>query len=219
VTDFSANASAHLFGLCPACRLRSDLCLCASIPQLQTRSKIVVVIHSRELKKASNTARLCLAALPNSELRVQGCPSGALDLGGLVTPERQTLILFPHSSNPPLSHKTAALITKPVTLIVPDGTWTQARKIAGHVSQLPGAIRIALPPSAPSRYRLRIASGSKNGSHIGAGVKLCTLEAIARALGFIEPAPNGQEIQHALEKLLDFLVERSLLMRKRGAIR
>ncbi len=191
--------------LCPGCLLRVDLCLCAEIPKIVTDTHVALIVHSLELKKATNTARLLSAALVNSEVRLQGSPLHPLNLSQLVSPERDTLILFPENSNPPLTPEFAATLRRPVTLIVPDGTWQQAKKIAAHASMLPGARRLSVPNGAPSRYRLRLSEQP---------ARLCTMEAVARALGVLE----SPEIEATLTTLLDTMVERSMSMRKRGVI-
>lgn len=189
--------------LCECCQLRADLCLCGAIHPLDTVTRVVLLVHSLEIRKASNTARLVARVLKNSEVRLQGVRDAPLNLEGLVSEERETLVLFPETSSPPIVGDSTKRFNKPVTLLVPDGSWQQARKIAAHASMLPGVRRISLPSGSPSRYRLRTA---KNASH------LCTLEAVARAIGALE----SPEAQSNLESVLDLLVERSLVMRKRG---
>jgi DTW domain-containing protein YfiP len=62
---------------------------------------------------------------------------------------------------------------KPATLVVPDGTWRQARRIRRKLA-LPC---VTLPPGAPTEYALR------SDAHEGG---LATLEAIARALVLLD---------------------------------
>ena len=66
---------------------------------------------------------------------------------------------------------------------------------------LKSLLRVKLPTSAPSRYRLR--QETKPGG-------LATIEAIARALGFLE----SPEVERALEAIFALMVERTL--RSRG---
>lgn len=175
-------------------------CLCALIPKLQTRTRVVMLMHCYEFKKPSNTARLVWKSLPNSEVRLQGEIRKPLDLENLVSPDRETLILFPEASAALLDEREAKRIERPVTLLVPDGTWKQAKKIAAYASMLPGTRRVCVPFKEPSRYFLRTADRSD---------RLCTLEAIARALEVLE----SPDIRKALEGLLDQMVDRVLLSR------
>lgn len=173
------------------------LCLCSLIPRIETKTRVVMLMHCFEYKKPSNTARLVWKSLPNSEVRLQGEIRKPLDLENLVRPDRETLILFPETSAALLDRDEASRITKPVTLLVPDGTWTQAKKIAAYASMLPGTRRVCVPFNEPSRYFLRTADRRD---------RLSTLEAIARALEVLE----SRQVRIALEGLLDQMVDRVL---------
>ena len=89
---------------------------------------------------------------------------------------------------------------RPITLIVPDGTWRQASKVRQRMPGLADVPCVSLPPDAPTSYRLRAEF------HEG---RLATLEAIARALGILE----GAHVRTALEELFGIMVERTLWMR------
>jgi DTW domain-containing protein YfiP len=84
-----------------------------------------------------------------------------------------------------------------MTLVVPDGTWNQAKKVPYRESGVAGIPNVKLAAGAPSSYRLRHSPHVQN---------LSTLEAIARALGVIE----GREVQVSLENLFLKMVERRL---------
>jgi DTW domain-containing protein YfiP len=43
---------------CNRCRMHSSLCVCALIPTLETRTRLVLVIHRAEDRKPTNTGRL-----------------------------------------------------------------------------------------------------------------------------------------------------------------
>jgi DTW domain-containing protein YfiP len=71
---------------CPDCRLHSALCLCADLPVVWARTRVALVLHQREERKASNTGRLAVRCLPNSIVVAQGRLPEAAGLGrGLVT--------------------------------------------------------------------------------------------------------------------------------------
>ncbi len=57
---------------CPACRLHSGLCLCAELPEVKTRTRVVLVLHQLEERKSTNTGRLALRCLPNSSVVAHG---------------------------------------------------------------------------------------------------------------------------------------------------
>ena len=55
---------------CPECFLHKNLCICSLIPDLETKTRVVLIVHAKELKRTTNTGRLALKSLKNSELRV-----------------------------------------------------------------------------------------------------------------------------------------------------
>jgi DTW domain-containing protein YfiP len=98
-----------------------------------------------------------------------------------------------------------ALDARPLVLVVPDGSWSQARKIARRDPLAQGAEHVTLPPGAPSRYGLRRSPRAGG---------LCTLEAIARALGILE----GGEVEPALLAVLETFVARHRAIGRRGPL-
>lgn len=138
---------------CPGCRMHLTLCLCAHVPTCETRTRVVLVLHHLELNKTSNTGHLAIACLPNGETVVHGGPGAPTrDLGDLPQP----LLLFPHPAARPLSDWRGT--ESPITLVVPDATWSQAMKARRRIPGLQDMPCALLPPDLPSRYRLRLAS-------------------------------------------------------------
>jgi DTW domain-containing protein len=114
----------------------------------------------------------------------------------------QPLFLFPQPTAVPLTAFAAP--DRPVTLVVPDGTWHQASKMRHRVPGLAEVPCVSLPDGAPSAYRLRTAL------HSGG---LATMEAIGRALGILE----GPDVERALGLVFRTMVERTLWSRGRLA--
>lgn len=183
-------------GRCGRCRMYERLCLCATIPRLETRTRLVLVIHRDETNKPTNSGLLAVSSLVNSEACVRGLHGGeppALAFDAATQP----LLLFPHADAQPLERFAAS--PRPVTLIVPDGTWRQAARARHRVPGLAGVPCVALPADEPVA-RLRAQPHDQ---------RLPTLIAIARALGILE----GAEVRVALEQLFFALVERTLRLR------
>jgi DTW domain-containing protein YfiP len=88
-------------------------------------------------------------------------------------------------------------------LIVPDGNWNQAQRMARRDPDARGALHVTLPAGEPSRYQLR--RNPREGT-------LSTLEAIARALALLE----GPGLEEPLLDLFDTFVTRSLSLRQTG---
>jgi len=158
---------------------------------------IALVMHRREVSKPSNTGGLALLLFTNSRRYVRGLPEGPADLSDLNHPERRTWLLFPSERAEVLSREMVAEDARPITLVVPDGTWAQTRRAVRRETVLDQARHVLPPPGAPTRYRLRR-------EHTPGG--LATAEALARALGIIE----GEAVQTALEGLFDTHVDRVL---------
>jgi DTW domain-containing protein YfiP len=193
----SRRDNAHL--RCPRCRMLGGLCLCDRLPSppLATRTRLVLLIHRLEDRKPTNTGRLAVECLANSEVVVrghEGQPTGPL----ADEPDRQPLLLFPGDDAVPLAPS-----TRPVTLIVPDGSWRQAGRMRRRVPGLADVPCVTLPPGPPTAYRLR---------HEPVDGGLATMEAIARAFGILE----GPEVQATLERVFLVMVERTLW--SRGAL-
>ncbi len=179
---------------CPACRMHRTLCLCASIPSLPTRTRVILVLHQMELHKTSNTGQLAVACLTNSEIVMHGGPEvPRRDWSALSQP----VVLFPHPDARPLQSWRGS--QQPVTLVVPDATWSQAVKTRRRVPGLQDVPCAVLPSDRPSRYLLR---NNLQSGHIS------TLEAIARALEVLED--DGPELRDRMEHLVAMMVDRTL---------
>lgn len=185
---------------CARCRLHENLCICALLPRVETRTRVVLVLHRLEARKPTNTGQLATACLPNSEVLVRGAHASSAETLAL-DPSTRPILLFPHEDARPLVE--LARDGRPSTLVVPDGTWRQASKVRARVPGLGGIACATLPPGEPSAYRLRAEAHEGN---------LATFEAIARALGVLE----GEHVQRELEGAFRTMVERTLWAR--GAI-
>lgn len=182
---------------CSHCRMLPEVCFCDEIPRIDIATRVVLVAHKREVRKPTNTGRLAMLALNDCELHVRGHRDQPVDLSGVLVPGRRTWLLFPSKDAVVLSRRLVESDVRPITLLVPDGTWGQARRAVRREPVLAGAPTVTLAANRPSRYRLRreVLPGG-----------LATAEAISRALGIIE----GEQVQLAMEKLFDTMVERVL---------
>lgn len=185
---------------CQVCFLNPALCLCDSIPQLHLKTRITLVIHARELKRTTNTGRLALKALTNSEMRVRGADKNPVDLSSLLTPQYQTFLFYPSDDAVALTPSLVAESTKPIQLIVPDGNWRQASKVHYRHTELKNIPRVMIKDINLSEHHLRA-------EHTPEG--MATLQAIAFALGIIE----GEDVKNQLLRLYQTKLERTLIGR------
>lgn len=178
------------------------LCLCAELPRIQIQTRIVLLTHVTELEKPTNTGRLLQLSLPDA---CEVVPCGGPDAGPLPNVQsldRRSFLLFPSPDAPVLDAPLAHHDPRGLTLVVPDGTWSQAKWVVRRLqSDLPA---LQIPDGPPSRFLLRRARAHPD--------HLCTLEAVARALGIIE----GHAVQAALTDLLEVMVRRTLFSRGLG---
>ena len=176
--------------ICPACRRPSSHCLCALIPRLDSRTRVLILQHASESGHALNTARLAQLGLNNAELRIGEHFAELSEL--LDDPLYQPCLLFPGAeAELPTAQGPAA---RPLLLVVPDGTWRKARKLLYCNPVLEHLPRLRLPTGLESRYRLRKAPMP------GA---LSTLEAIVETLNRLEVPARFDDLLRPFEALID----------------
>jgi DTW domain-containing protein len=183
---------------CPRCRLHTDLCACDLLVPIPVATELLLVAHRYEIRKPTNTGQLAVLCLQGARLCLRGrhgSPDDPVTWGKGRTP----LYLFPCPDAVPLDEWKAAHPERAhtVTLIVPDGTWRQTKRVRRRVPGLLDVQAVCLPGVAPSAYRLRRTSVAD---------RLATLEAIARAFGVLEgPAPEAH-----LDRAFRIVIERAL---------
>jgi DTW domain-containing protein YfiP len=191
---WQASNSIH----CQRCRLHTDLCACALLVPMPTRTQVVLVAHVCEMRKPTNTGRLAIACLDGARLIERGRRDG-----GVATipwkADRQPLLLYPVPDAVPLDQWKAAQSRESpaVTLVVPDGTWRQAKRVRYRIPGLEKAPAVCLPAGLSSQYRLRQSGRSQH---------LATLEAIAHALRIL----GEHEVAERLMYIFRVIVERAL---------
>lgn len=164
--------------MCPRCARPARVCYCEHLRSIPTTTRVVLLQHPREEDMAIGTARMASLCLPNSELHVgvdfEGSP--AL-LRALSDPDRPAALLYPGEgaidvlTDPPRG---------PITLVVVDGTWWQARKLVRTNQTLAKLPRYAFRAPTPSEYRIRREPDE---------AYVSTIEALVHVLGVLEGDP------------------------------
>lgn len=185
---------------CRLCGASRVLCLCDVMPRIELRTKIFLLIHHRELRRNSNTGLLAVKALVNSEVRIRGEGREALDLKDILIPEYRSLLFYPSDDAEELTRELVAQDPRPIQLIVPDGTWRQARKIHSRHHELKDIKRVKIGAPDRTAYQLRAQNRPEG---------MATLQAIAHGLAVIE----GEAVAARLMKLYYTKIERTLLGR------
>lgn len=172
---------------CERCLRPLSHCLCAHIPHLTCRTRVLVLQHPDEAKHPLNTARLAVLGLRNAELRVGECFP---ELVQAIASVEQAFLLFPAeadgaSTGEPDAAPVPAATATGRLLIVPDGTWRKARRIVRSNPVLHTLPRVSLAPGAPSDYRVR---------QTREPAAVSTIEAIVRTLTLFEPEQDFQPL-------------------------
>jgi DTW domain-containing protein YfiP len=202
---------------CAECRMHQSLCICALLPRLETRTRVVLLLHQLEVVKPTNTGLVAARCLVNSAVVYRGrAPGGdaaepeARDGGPSLSDQARRLaaelpagsraaLLFPHPSAVPLD--AFAPDGAPVALVVPDGTWSQAARARSRLAPALALPCVTLPTGgaddagSPGRLRTPTRPG-----------RLATLEALARALGVLE----GPAIEAELLRVYRVMTDRTL---------
>ncbi len=192
---------------CGTCGVFLRDCFCDSIPSLTLATRVVIIRHWREELTSSNSARFLPIIIPNCEIRRRGGREPLNAEGILSSPEGapvRPLFLFPDEGARELDPDFLQNFPGPYNLIVPDGTWSQVRRVHRREAFLQGVQTVKLTErdvtERPSIYSLR---------HTVHPYALSTFEAVARALGVLE----GKPVEESLMKVFKLFVERTLWMR------
>ncbi|MBL7716687.1 MAG: DTW domain-containing protein [Bdellovibrionales bacterium] len=193
----------HLKNHCEECRQRQELCICQDIPVLETDVRLMLVVHYGELKTTSNTGRITAKCFKDHQILVRGLAGKPTGVAEALKPGFSPVLLYPGERAQVLGPSWREKNPGPIQLIVPDGTWRQASKIPFREPGLKEIPMVTLPEGEPTRYRLR------SEPHPG---HLCTGEAIARAMEWIEPQ-KGTTIRNQIETLITLHQNRILFSR------
>lgn len=185
---------------CPKCSIHQDNCVCDKIEKIDLKTKVSLVLFKKEQFLPSNTAKLSLNSLFNSNSFIRGEKEIVMNKDFIDQEKYQPLYLFPTEDAEELTPDYISQYTKPINLIVPDGTWRQAKKIHNREKLLTDIPRVKLKIETRSIYPLR-----RQKYEYG----LCTHEAISHALSIIE----GEEVKNKLIQNLKIFIEGHLKYR------
>ena len=169
---------------CPVCLVHKDNCYCDKISKLPLKTNVAIVAFKKERFLPSNTAMLSIRSLENSKLFFRGYQDSPMP-EDFILDDHEKIVLYPSDDSVDLNADFLKTINKPIQLIVPDGTWRQAKKIQRREPALAELTCVKIPTNQKSIYSLR-----RQKFDYG----LCTHEAIAYALGIIE----GERVQDLL---------------------
>jgi len=179
--------------LCLKCRRPRAVCWCDAVTRVPSKTHVVFIQHPREFRVPVSTCRMAHLSLPNSELHVALTAAGTPALEA-VCARPGTAVLFPTED----AADADTIAVPPETLVVIDGTWSNARKVVVNCPLLSKLPRVAFRPDAPSRYRIRAEPDD---------AFVSTIEATAIVLEKLERAPGRFR---PILTAFDAMVERQL---------
>ena len=164
---------------CLRCFLRAPRCLCAGLPRIATRTRVLILRHMMERWKPSNSARLVALALSNARLADHGASDNLAELDDFMSEVEapDTWLLWPDGERAAPGCR---------RLVVVDGSWSQARRMVQRIPQLRALPRLSVAGSIGRGERLRRAPAE------GA---LSTAEAVAAALAALGEDDAALELE------------------------
>lgn len=177
------------------CRMHLRLCFCAEVRPAFPRTKLLLVTHRRETHKSTNSAQILRLALPATRRFVRGRKARDGQLADDLLSDHRPLLLYPYDDALPLTSELASEDSRPTQLIIPDGTWIQARKTALREPSLRGVARVRLPAGIATTFWIR--------RHFRDDSKLSTAEAAAYALGVLESSSLADHVLHLFRIMVD----------------
>lgn len=182
--------------LCRRCLRPESACWCRDLPGIETRTKVVFLQHPRERYVAIGTARMAHLALPSSQF-FRGVSFDDDARVQALADDPGAAILFPSADAVDLRDPSQP---RPSTLVVVDGTWSQARKLVKTNAVLRRLPKVRFTPVMPANYRIR----AEPEEHCRA-----TIEAVVEALGILEgDVERFKPMLTAFERMIDLQIER-----------
>lgn len=179
---------------CEGCGLIPERCLCAQLPRVPLPWRLLVLQHRREARKPTNTARPLVRAVANASLVTVATRERPWSRSLLGPAGERRVLLHPGPG--------ASVVTReelrswrevPTCVVVVDGTWRQAGRIARRKEGLLELPRFELPPGGPSRWTARRAPRPD---------QLCTFETLVRLVALDPGLDPARELESAFLRLV-----------------
>lgn len=163
---------------CTNCRINNYFCVCADLSTFSIQTNVSLIVHVSELKLTSNTAQFVEKNLPDrAEIFIRGRMNDTFVADPILARSGRALFLFPDENSVELNAEFVANNPGPYHLIVPDGSWTQAKRVKKREERFDSIPTVRLPAGIVGEYKLRKAPQPE---------WVSTYEAVAYALGILE---------------------------------
>lgn len=161
-------------------------CICARIPRLTSRLRFVVFRHAKERWRSTNTARIAALGLESVEIVDYGLAEAPpLDLSRVRPGD---YLLFPGGTSAPPARDQGL-----VRILIPDGNWHQAGRLARRLRQQPGVSSLSMSGVERAKHTLRRARSSS---------ELSTIEAMAAACDWAGEHENADALRAVYREMV-----------------
>jgi DTW domain-containing protein len=146
--------------MCYRCFWPKSLCWCASVTSIETRTRIIILMHPKEYKEEkAATGRLAHICLKNSEIHMGINFDIHKPVQALINdPHYFPMLLYPSKGAINLSEKGFPGMPFPdrqLLVILLDATWRNAKKMFTRSPTLQKLPRIMFVPEQKSRYLIK----------------------------------------------------------------
>ncbi|MPW37418.1 tRNA-uridine aminocarboxypropyltransferase [Vibrio sp. B1Z05] len=166
---------------CAVCGFKHH-CLCEQFPSFEHPIQMALLCHPNELKRATNTGKLLLNALPNAQQFLWSRTNPAPELLDLIASHPNPVLLFPSEHSQVLeaysTQQSASQSLAPRLYIVLDATWQEAKKMWRQSPWLQALPQYHLQASSLSNYSLRRNQSDGNLCTCEVGIELMRLEGL-----------------------------------------
>ena len=180
--------------VCLRCKRPESHCLCASIPALAPRTRVVVLQHPSEARHPLNTARLAVLGLAGARLLVGSATRRRT--GWRPATRRTCCFPVPGAGAGAGYGRRRAGAAHPADRA--RRHLTHARKLVRLNPELVALPRVMLQKGLTSRYRVR---------HADIDGALSSIEAIVHALNAIEAPARFDALLDPFERMIDLQIE------------
>ncbi len=142
---------------CFRCHRPATSCMCGHITPVETRTKFVILMHPKELKKTKNgTGRLTHLSLPNSEIHVAIDFSDHKRVGDLIAdPDNACYVLYPGEESINLSTTPIGQTGKNTVIFLIDSTWPCSKKILRLSTNLAHLPKVSFESTKLSQFKIK----------------------------------------------------------------
>ena len=182
--------------------------MCGHITPVETRTKFVILMHPKELKKTKNgTGRLTHLSLPNSEIHVAIDFSDHRRVNDLIDdPSNTCYVLYPGNTSINLNTTPIGSKAKNTVIFLIDSTWPCSKKILRLSANLAKLPRVSFESDRLSQFKIKQQPKDYCLSTIES--TLCVLELLNRQQSESIAPEKLESFLNPFEAMVDYQLER-----------